>query len=110
METEFAEEPLREVTKREAESTLEMGYKDHILTRLNLRREFVAWDPAFDPIRDPPRTPEPVNFFLGDVRALPGGSGRSLPHLFLAVLDGGRSLRRHWGGVLGEANGARACR
>src|SRR5664279_1824036 len=95
LDAEFLEELLRKVANRETESVLKVRYEDYELTGLEVRRELVAWQPACHPFRDPPRSAKPVEFVLSDVRALPGGPGRPLCHLLVAMLGNNDLLGRH---------------
>jgi hypothetical protein len=67
-------ELTKEIRGRKAEATLKMSKKNNNFTGFEHRLDLVAWKPADDSFRNPPRPVEPVDLELGHVGTSPGSA------------------------------------
>jgi hypothetical protein len=74
LETIEVEELAKEIRSRKAEATLKVSKKNNDLTGFEHRLDLVAWKPADDSFRNPPRPVEPVDLELGHVGTSPGSA------------------------------------
>jgi hypothetical protein len=74
LETIEVKELAKEIRGRKAEATLKMSKENNDLTGFEHRLDLVAWKPADDSFRNPPRPVEPVDLKLGHVGTSPGSA------------------------------------
>ena len=102
LEAKLLEETAHEIADGKPEPALEVRNKDDVLTGLSYRRKLGTGKPTYHSCWDTPSPDQPIDLDLGDVGALPGGSGGSLHHPLLGELDGGVIFGRHLGGATGR--------